>query len=496
MTPTPAYSALTAHRRRIYNLEHLQAIASWDRLTNMPSGAAPARAMAQGELAALLQVMGSDPTLGALLDAAKGELLDPEATANLDLMRHERARTMAVPEALARQRVQAAGASMAAWEAAKAANSWAPFADALEPLVAVVRETARRIGDALAISPYDALLDGFDRGLRTQRVKALFGEVQSWLPDMIASATARPRSHSPTPLQGPFDPDVQRSLCAEVMAQLGFDFSGGRLDTSVHPFTGGTPEDVRLTTRYRVDEVLPALTGVIHETGHGRYQAGLPRAWLGQLLGEACSASMHEAQALAFERQMAPTRGFIAKLSPLMAKAFGPQDGFSPDNLRGLLTRVAPGAIRVEADELTYPAHVMLRVDIEMALIEGEIGVRDVPDLWDEKMSRLLGLNTRGDVVRGPLQDVHWAQGMFGYFPSYLLGAMIAAQLVEAYRQGCGDDDLDLEAEDLGGLPDWLAAEVWSRGASLTTEALVQTVTGAPLGAAALKAHLARRYSP
>lgn len=496
MSATPAYDALKLHRLRIYNLEHLQAIASWDRYTNMPSGGARARAAAQGELAALLQRMASEPELETLLAVAEEEALDQVAATDLSLMMHERRRAKAVPDALARRRSELAGASLQAWGEAKADNDWSRFAPLLAPLVDCIAEIGDRIGDALGISRYDALLDGFDRGLRADRVRALFGDVAGWLPAMIRQATERQAGEPVIDLVGPFDPARQRALCADVMAMLGFDFAKGRLDTSAHPFTGGTPEDVRLTTRYRDDEILPALLGIVHETGHGRYQAGLPRDRLGQLVGEPCSAAMHEAQALSFERQIAPTRAFVEKLSPMLAQAFGDQPGFAPDNLRRLMTRVRPGMIRVEADELTYAAHVMLRVDIEAELFEGAIGVEDIPARWDAAMQALLGVDTRGDFARGPLQDIHWAQGMFGYFPAYLLGAMAAAQLVDAFRRTRPDQDPMREPRDLDGLPDWLAEHVWSKGAIGTTEQLIAEASGGALSADALQAHLTRRYLP
>ncbi len=494
MTQGSAYAALKAYRTRIHNLEHLQAIASWDRLTHMPAGGAPARAAAQGELAALLQRMQADPEVGELLVQAGHEALGPNDATNLALMRRERVIAQALPEQLVQRRAECVRAASQAWQAARSSNDWGLFAAALAPLLDCVQEQAARIGDGLGISPYDALLDGYDRGLRADRVTALFSGVATWLPGIIAaSIECQTQSDVLTPV-GPFDPARQRDVGIAVMTLLGFDFSAGRLDVSAHPFTGGVPEDVRLTTRYREDDCLSALLGIIHETGHGRYQSGLPRAWLGQPLGEPCSAAMHEAQALAFERQLAPTPAFAARLSPLLTDAFGAQPAFAPDNLLRLMTRVRPGPIRVEADELTYPAHVILRVEIEAALIDGTIAVDDVPAWWDERMARLLGIDTRGDFTRGPLQDIHWSQGMFGYFPAYLFGAMIAAQLVERFRQDVPDFGGDAARTDFAQFGDWLEAQVWSRGAALTTDALVEAVTGRPLSDDALRAHFERRY--
>lgn len=486
-----AYATLKERRARIYRLEHVQAIATWDRMTNMPPGGAKARAAAQGELAALIQSMAADPSLDALVADAERESLDGDDALNLELLARERLLAQAVSEALLRKRSDAVAAATEAWAAARAANDWPRFAEALAPLLDCVREQAARIGDALGVSPYDALLDQYDRGLRHARVTALFDEITTWLPGTVERVMAR---RSDEPLVGPVGPfavDCQRQACAAMMERLGFDFATGRLDASLHPFTGGVPEDVRITTRYSEDDCLGGLLATMHETGHARYQAGLPRGWAGQPLGEACSASMHEAQALSFERQIVPTAGFVRELSTVLSDAHGAQPAFAPENLRRLITRVRPGPIRVEADEVTYPAHVIARVEIEAALIRGEIDVDDIPAWWDERMARLLGLDTRGDFARGPLQDIHWSQGMFGYFPAYLLGALIAAQLASSFAR---DRTGDAGEEDLDGFPDWLASRIWSEGARHTTEALVRHVTGEPLGTDAFRAHIERRY--
>lgn len=490
----PAYTALKARRSSIYHLEHMQAIASWDRMTNMPPGGAKARAAAQGELEAVIQRMQNDPELDTLLGQAAAETLDAADAANLALMRHERLVARAIPEELTIRRAKAVGAASQAWGAAKAANDWPGFADALKPLVEIVRDGANRLGDAMGLSAYDALLDRFDRGLCRTRVSELFGDVASWLPDLIRDIRHKQAAEPVIALTGPFDIDAQKQVCRATMEKLGFDFNAGRLDVSAHPFTGGTSEDVRLTTRYREAECFQSLLGIVHETGHGLYQANLPEAWRGQPLGEPCSASMHEAQALSFERQLAPGLPFARQLSHLLTDAFGAQPGFASANLVTLMTRVKPGFIRVEADEVTYPAHIILRVEIEQALIGGAIGVDDIPAWWDERMQALLGVDTRGDFTHGPLQDIHWSQGMFGYFPAYLLGAMIAAQLNQAFRRA----HPDFEAKALGGdftdLTAWLRRKIWSEGARYTTEVLVQQATGVALSADALRAHLVERY--
>jgi carboxypeptidase Taq len=254
------------------------------------------------------------------------------------------------------------------------------------------------------------------------------------------------------------------------------------------------PEDVRLTTRFRDDECLQALLGTIHETGHGRYEQNLPREWLGQPVALARSMAIHESQSLFFEMQLAAHPGFARHLSPLLVQAFGDQAAFEPDNLHKLMTRVAPGLIRVEADELTYPAHIVLRFEIERALIEGEAEVDDIPALWDAAMHDLLGLDTRSNYRDGPMQDVHWPAGLFGYFPCYSLGAMYAAQWMAAMHHTLPDVDAQIHAGELNGVFGWLREHIWQAGSRWPTDELAQRASGETLNPAHYRAHLERRY--
>jgi carboxypeptidase Taq len=287
---------------------------------------------------------------------------------------------------------------------------------------------------------------------------------------------------------------AQRALNIEVMTLLGFDFAGGRLDESTHPFSGGVPEDVRLTTRYSEDDFSRSLLGTIHETGHARYEQNLPRAWLGQPVATARSYGVHESQSLSFEMQLARSRAFAGVLAPLLVKHFGDQPAYDPDNLYRLWTRVKRGLIRVDADEVTYPAHVILRYEIERALVEGDIEPDDIPALWDEKMQQLLGLDTRGNYKDGCLQDVHWTEGAFGYFPSYTLGAMYAAQWFAAIRRETPDLDARVARGDLQPVFDWMGKNIWSQASLWPTPELVQRASGDALNPQHFRRHLEQRY--
>jgi carboxypeptidase Taq len=278
------------------------------------------------------------------------------------------------------------------------------------------------------------------------------------------------------------------------MRMLGFDFDGGRLDVSTHPFCGGVPEDVRLTTRFRENEFLVSLLGTIHETGHGRYEQNRPRELLTQPVSQARSMAIHESQSLSFEMQLGSHAGFAGLLAPMVREAFGDQPAFEAGNLHRLMTRVKPGCIRVDADEVTYPAHIILRYEIERPLIEGDIEPEDVPALWDQKMQELLGLDTRGNFKDGPMQDVHWPEALFGYVPCYSLGAMYAAQWFATMRRQMADLDDRIGRGDLGAVFDWLKTNIWEAASRYTTDELVRRASGEALNPAHFRAHLERRY--
>jgi carboxypeptidase Taq len=342
------------------------------------------------------------------------------------------------------------------------------------------------------------LLEQFEPGMRCTELDRIFGDVRQWLPGLIQRVVAhqaeRNRAEPLIEPQGPFDIDAQRRLCEQVVGLLGFDFEAGRLDVSTHPFCGGVPEDVRMTTRFRPDEFMTSLMGTVHETGHGRYEQNLPREWLGQPVAQARSAALHESQSLSFEMQIGSHPGFMRRLAPLIEAAFGAQPAFTPKNLHRLITRVQPGFIRVDADEVTYPAHIILRYEIERPLIEGQIEPEDVPALWDAKMMELLGVDTRGNFTNGPLQDVHWPESLFGYFPSYSLGAMYAAQWFATMRRTLPDLDARIEAGDLSPAFDWLKANIWQQASLWNTDELARRATGEALNPAHFRAHLERRY--
>jgi carboxypeptidase Taq len=492
--PTPHYTELCNTWLRLYRYGHAASILGWDRNAMMPPKGNEARAAAEAELQTLIHRTRTDPKLTEALRAAEDEPLNDVAHANLREMRRDWRSANALPESLVQAKSLAGAKCEHAWRSQRAANDWRGFLENFREVVRLSREEARLLADDSGLSRYDALMDRFEPGVRAADIDRIFGDVRQWLPQLIVRVQKKQRAETVIVPVGSFSVAAQRTMNLAVMQRLGFDFDAGRLDESAHPFSGGVPEDVRLTTRYREDDFAQSLMGTIHETGHARFEQNLPREWLGQPIGVARSYGIHESQSLSFEMQLARSRSFVGLLAPMLAAHFGAQAAFEAGNLYRLLTRVKPGFIRVNADEVTYPAHIILRYEIERALIEGEIEPDDIPALWDEKMQTLLGIDTRGNYKDGCLQDVHWSDGSFGYFPSYTLGAMYAAQWFAVMRRAVPDLDARIATGDFAPVFEWLNTNIWSQASRWETPELVRRASGEALSPAHFRAHLEARY--
>lgn len=493
-TAPTAYTELSAIWKRLHHFSHLQALAGWDRMSMMPSNGNTARSNAMAEMDGLLHSIRTNPDLRRQLALAEKETLGDIERANLREIRRDWRSANALPAALVQKQSLANAKCEHAWRTQRPANDWAGYVVGLREVVACSREQAQFLATETGLAPYDALMDSFEPGMTSEKLDVLFGDLLTWLPDLVRKVRDKQSKQNIIAPKGPFPRAGQYAVGLEAMKLLGFDFQAGRLDESAHPFCGGVPEDTRLTTRYREDDFVGSLMGTIHETGHGRYEQNLPRDLLGQPVAWARSAGIHESQSLSFEMQIGLSRAFIGLLAPHMAAQFGNQPAFEPENLYQHMIRVQPGYIRVDADELTYPLHVIMRYRIERDLIEGRIEADDIAALWDKGMAEYLDIDTRGNFTNGCMQDVHWGEGLFGYFPSYTLGAIYAAQWFAAIRRAVPDLDAQMTAGNLAPALDWLKANVWQQGSRWTTDELVTRATGTPLDAMHYRRHLESRY--
>ncbi|POW57157.1 carboxypeptidase M32 [Candidatus Pantoea alvi] len=491
---TTAYQQLSATFQRLSRFGHLMAVAGWDMQTMMPSGGSQARGEALAEMGVLRHSILTDPRVGELIQEAEQADLNDVERANLREMQRAWQQASLLPASLVEAKSLAGSRCEHAWREQRPANDWQGFAANLKEVVRLSREEAQLRADANGTSRYDALLDLYEPGMTSAKLDATFGELKSWLPDLLQRVVEKQAQERVELPQGPFAVEAQRQLGLSVMATLGFDFRHGRLDVSAHPFCGGVPDDVRITTRYNQDEFLSALMGVIHETGHARYEQGLPQQWRDQPVGLARSTAIHESQSLFMEMQLGRSREFLQRILPQVCDKLGAQPALNAENFVRLTQRVRPGLIRVDADELSYPAHVILRFEIERALIEGEIEVEDIPALWDEKMMHSLGLDTRGNYRDGCMQDIHWTDGAFGYFPTYTLGAMYAAQLFQAVKKALPDLGERLQHGELQPVFDWLQQNIWQHGSRFPTEQLLINATGEALNPRFFRQHLEQRY--
>jgi carboxypeptidase Taq len=489
MTP---YRQLETLFHRVEALEEAVRVLDWDRAVMMPPGGAGARAEQTAAMRLVIHRELCAPEIGELLAEAEGE--DRWEEANLREMRRRHAHATALPDGLVDALSRARSECERVWRGARAENDFAAVCGALEKIAALKSEAAVCKAERLGVSPYEALLDEYEPGGSVALIDRLFDEIEGFLPDLVDAALCRQAARPALPLPGPFPILAQRRAIEELMTRFGFDFSHGRLDATLHPFCGGVPEDVRVTTRYDEEDFSPALMAALHETGHALYKRALPARWRLQPVGAARGMAIHESQSLLIEMQVCRSRVFCGFAAPILAAAFaGAGPAWEAEALYRRQIAVRRGLIRVEADEVTYPLHVILRYRLERAMLADQLRPKDLPGAWAEGMRSLLGVTPPTD-REGCLQDIHWYDGYWGYFPTYTLGALIAAQLFAAARRAIPVLDEQVSTGEFAPLLAWLGGHVHANGSLLSTAQLIESATGMPLGTATFQSHLRSRY--
>jgi carboxypeptidase Taq len=490
-----AYQRLVARFSLIATIGECGSMLGWDAAAVMPPGGGPAR----GDQLAVLAVLRHQQLVAPEVesDLAAAEAVDPWEGANLRLMRHAYVRAKALPEDLVEAQAKANSHCEKVWRVARNAADFAMVRPHFAEVLRLSGEAAAALSDALGLSPYDALLDGYQQGIGADDVEPVFAAYEDFLAAALPEAEAhQSRRSAPLRPTGPFPIALQETLCRDLAQRLGLDFDHARLDRSAHPFSGGTPSDVRITTRYLEDDVTSAILAVVHETGHALYERGLPLAYARQPVGEAAGMATHESQSLIVEMQAVRSDPFLRWLGGQLHATFGGSaEPYRLENLRRAWRHVQRSTIRVDADELTYPAHVILRFRLERELIAGNLRVADLPAAWGDSLEALLGIKPADD-AQGCLQDIHWYDGAFGYFPSYTLGAMGAAQLMQAAREQVPGLDDAFGGGDLSPLLSWLRVHVHGVGSRFGFNEILKHATGRALDPLAFQAHLRRRYLP
>jgi carboxypeptidase Taq len=493
-----AYKTLESRWHQVSDIEHALSILSWDEATMMPPGGGEARAKASAGLRAIRHDMIVQKEMSDLIHRAKEEKdLNHWQRSNLDLIEKTWRRAQCIPSGLVRRASEAASRCEQAWRKQRAENNWSEHLPLLQEVLKTQREMALILSENLQLDPYDSLLDQYEAGLKTSDIDHLFGELKAQLPSMLQAAMKNQAGFKIREPKELISPEKQEALGRHLMRLFLFDFEHGRLDVSHHPFCGGVPDDVRLTTRYDPKNFISAVMGVLHETGHARYEQNLPKPWRGQPVGNALGMSVHESQSLLIEMQVCRSREFLKFLRPLLIDFFelnSQEATWSEENLYHLYNKIEPGLIRVDADELTYPLHILLRYEIERDLIQGSLALKDLPEIWNEKMQSYLGLSTEGDFKNGCMQDIHWPYGLFGYFPCYTLGAMMAAQWAQTIQKALPDWTSQIQSGSFAELQNWLKKNIHEKASLLPASELISEVTGMKLSSESFLRHLKKRY--
>jgi carboxypeptidase Taq len=491
---TTAYGQLCEHLRQLAALGQVAGLLTWDQETQMPKRGAAQRAEASGAVAAAAHRLRIDPRIADwAAAAAEAPELDQAGRVNVAEALRLHRRALRIPDALAADLGRAAALGQVAWEAARRRNAFAEFVPALVRIVELKRSEADCLTDAGA-DPYDALLEDYEPGMASRDVADLFDRLRPGLRDLRARIAAAAGAEAPVRAGGRFPAEAQIALSRRLADAFGFDWSAGRLDLAVHPSASGTRGDVRITTRVNPDDPFECLYSTIHELGHGRYEQALPEAQALLPAGTAASMGVHESQSRLFENQIGRSREFCGWLHGAMRNAFGGTGHGSAEDLYRAVNAVRTGFIRTEADEVHYNLHVMMRFDLERALIRRELEVAELETAWNDRFRQDFGREVP-DAARGVLQDVHWAVGLFGYFPTYTLGNLYAAELHRAMRDDLPDLGDRLAAGDLGPVLGWLGECIHRQGRLWPPAELIARACGRPADAATLLDYLETKYA-
>ena len=448
------------------------------------------------ELRSLQHQILIDPKIGDWILQAKQENLSSSwQQANLQWMEYEYLQASCLPTDLVQKSTETFMRTEHAWRILRAENNWHDFLPLLTENINLIKEKAQIKAETFAMDPYDCLINEFSPGLSQAIIDPIFIQLKNFLPDFLQTVIAKQKKHNAViDISGTFPIDQQRLIAKELMQAIGFDFKHGRLDESHHPFCGGVSEDVRITTRYNENDFLTGMMAICHETGHGLYEQNLPKEWNDQPVGQALGMAIHESQSLLIEMQVCRSREFMDFLAKLIPKYFGANTAFSPENLYQHHIKVTPGYIRVDADELCYPLHIILRYELEKKLISGEAKVSDLPELWNEEMKQFLGLSTENNYRDGVMQDVHWSAGLMGYFPAYTMGAIIAAQLFQSFKMQNPNFHNELKQGNFKALTLWLSQKIHKHGRKFIPDELLIKATGQALSVDPFVHHLQQRY--
>ncbi|MCR9145843.1 MAG: carboxypeptidase M32 [Rhodobacteraceae bacterium] len=481
-----AFDTLMAFERETQALSRVAGRLSWDQETVMPRGAGAQRAEESGAMEAVLHARRTDPRVAEWLAAAQAP--DEAGAAQMRLIRRSHDRSVKVPADLATALARLTSRSQGIWAAARAADDFAAFAPTLAEVVRLKREEAAALAGQGDL--YDAMIDDYEPGATAAGLAAIFDEMR---PRLVALRDRALGADGVDPVRGDFDMEKQLRLSRDLAALFGYDFERGRIDLAVHPFSSGSGEDVRITTRVAEDDPFNCLYSTIHEVGHACYEQGIDAAYSLTPVGQGVSMGVHESQSRIYENQLGRSRAFCHYLYGRMRETFGDIGVDNEDEFYRVVNRMHNGYIRTEADEVQYNLHIMLRFDMERALIAGDLSVADLEAAWNERFKADFG-HAVDRPANGVLQDVHWSVGLFGYFPTYSLGNVYAGCLYAALRRDLPELDAQLARGDLSAATGWLRDKVQRQGGLYTPQETISRACGAAPSAGPLLDYLEQKF--
>ena len=497
MTAEQAYAELIRLSRERATLGSCAQLLQWDAELCMPKSGVDHRGEQMALLAGLVHERATDPHLGDLLGSVEASPLIGDAggaeAVNVRELRRDYDRETKLPRKLVEEMARVSAQSSQSWAEARDRNDFPAFAPWLDRTFELARERADALG--YANDRYDALLDDYEPGMTSAELTSLFADLGARLVPLVESLRDRPRPSGTRILNREFPLDRQRTFSEGIAPIVGFDLSSGRFDLGPHPFCAFIgPGDVRIALRYHERNFASGFLAVMHETGHALYEQGLDPAHYGTPMGEAVSLGIHESQSRLWENLVGRSHGFWAHFYPKLKAAFAePLNDVPLDEFRGVMNDVNPGLIRVEADEVTYNLHIVIRFEIERALLSGDLRAIDLPGAWSEAYQRYLGITPENDRV-GCLQDIHWSESLIGYFPTYTLGNVYAAQLFEAADRAIGPLEEAFSRGEFLPLREWLREKVHRHGKRYHAAEVIERVTGRTPDPSALVASLSNRY--
>lgn len=474
------YSLLENKLKQITHLRNLAAVIQWDAEINLPKGATTNRHEELATLSVLIHELSTSQELGKLINAATQEIdhLDAWQKSNLQIIQRTYEHEKCITPELQHDYSIARNTCEFLWREARVKNNFTALAPHLDRVFELSRKIADLKADHFGKDQYDLLMDGYDPDRTTTEIREVYDVLKRELPKLIEKIVAKQKNEKVIDLTDKIDENTQKAIGLRIIEKIGFNMDKGRLDKSAHPFCSGSNDDVRLTTRYDENNFTVGLFGIIHEAGHGLYQQNLPEKYRNQPVGQYKGMAFHESQSLIMECQVGTSREFIEFLAKLLRDDFGLQgSAYSAENLYRLVTRVQPSFIRVEADEVTYPLHVIIRFEIEQAIIKDKLSAKDLADVWNKKMKEYLGIVPRNE-HEGCMQDVHWPAGLLGYFPSYTNGAIIASMIMKAAQTKYPSIKEQIRVGNLQDFNTYLNQHLRNWGSLKSTQELLQLATG------------------